>query len=796
MTGKEYEEGLRIIFAFFVGNCEKISGEPETYRIRFLDSFSESVTLTRDELIDCINEHLSTEKGILKGQSELINSILTYGEVKDLGRLGETSYKQYETFLMKMRGKNDYEKTLALAKEVSTHLKQFLVQLLYEIFLLEKRFKEMNVDTTFLQKNLIFIGHLLGSSKGTFYNVVLDNLLCYGRTDYYQVVQDSIGTKEDFDNSFIVNFILNNISQEQFISFIKYRGIEVMDKKEIIDAIIDSGKFFESKSEFYSCFEPADLVSMLFDDNQPVDPILLSNIGEEVLLQAMVDEKGRPKFHSDKTERIWDLYEQGRFSLDGLKFMKKLKYISTEHIIELYNTRNNRKIAAELGDVQPLSDEKIMEYFDPGRVIREINKNPNKTCKTFFKETLPEIYEANGNNLRTLLVEAIKSKSKNDESTYANTIIKLYEDGYIDINALTYAELPEIKMEDLWRSHSGSVSELTSLFNNGLINQDFILDNFELDQVVDMISNGMSARAISGGYYSTSELIDLIKPQVVIDENDSEKTITIPGKLKAEQLKDLKDEICIGVDENGTLSNNNDDSKSLLELYANDEVSLATLYELVQAGIINSDQFETIKDNYDIKGKWNQLKEQGIFGNPAGGLGNTLNTSNQSSQALPVAQKTIGIDDDRIWDLYVEMGATDYLEIDSEKCPVFKGYSLIPIFSKHNHLFNEDIAYLESSDGRTYILPLKIVLEQINNPDGDLNLVGNAVGRNDFNSNKEHVRSVNHSRNWAWNMLMKTADLPIVKCTPKEARKIIINNMPIMEAVRKCNESYDYRKTH
>ena len=137
----------------------------------------------------------------------------------------------------------------------------------------------------------------------------------------------------------------------------------------------------------------------------------------------------------------------------------------------------------------------------------------------------------------------------------------------------------------------------------------------------------------------------------------------------------------------------------------------------------------------------------------------------------------------RIYEFYSKIGAKSAIEIDGEECPVFDGYVIIPIIEKK-------IGFLEGDDGRTYILPLKIILEQINNPRGQMDLIGNATSRNDFNRDKRFVRSTNHTKNWVENTLKKAAEISTVM-NDEDVKLFKRKNKELIEIVRM---SYDIRK--
>ena len=182
------------------------------------------------------------------------------------------------------------------------------------------------------------------------------------------------------------------------------------------------------------------------------------------------------------------------------------------------------------------------------------------------------------------------------------------------------------------------------------------------------------------------------------------------------------------------------------------------------------------------------LEETGISGQPLANLIKPMPNPIPGPRPNPSpAPKRIamGFDSKYIVEFYQKMGAKSIIQIDGEQCPVFDGYVIIPVIDKK-------IGFLEGDDGRTYILPLKIILEQINNPRGQMDLIGNATSRNGFNRDKRFVRSTNHTKNWVENTVKKAAEISPVM-TPADVREFKKNNSRLIDDVRK---SYDYRKIH
>ena len=96
------------------------------------------------------------------------------------------------------------------------------------------------------------------------------------------------------------------------------------------------------------------------------------------------------------------------------------------------------------------------------------------------------------------------------------------------------------------------------------------------------------------------------------------------------------------------------------------------------------------------------------------------------------------------------------------------------------------LALLEG-DGRTYILPLKIVLEQVEHKGSENDLIGNATYRSDLYTNTEYVRTANHAGNWGRNVIKRMGELnPTI-----DVKKLLEDNGDILTALE---QQYKERK--
>ena len=502
-----------------------------------------------------------------------------------------------------------------------------------------------------------------------------------------------------------------------------------------------------------------------------VDEILDSSVSMEVKMKTLECYSKLGGFTENKSEKIWSLLENDELTMEDAKKLEEYRFLKIETIIRQYIENSRRKIANELGELPQISEEKLFEYFTPDIIIREFSKVKNGDVQDFIKQTLKEIYEKHDLNLE----EAITSElASGDKDGLAEKCLLLYKSGLVNIDIFNKVEISEEEVFDICRANSENEQLLIDMFNSRLVSQDDMIeilgDNFD-EIVFDYIKKGMSAKIIEG-YYATTQLIDMTR------ETFNEDGTEVPAELTYENLAEIKGDIETGIDDKG-ITKKGKSRTSLLDLYLSDELSYSELYDLVKANVISMDVANMINEKYNLIKDWDKLKEKGVEGK------SILDMTNPSPVPGPIGPgEVVGIDEGCIIDFYIAMGAKEYLEIDPKQCPVFKDYMIIPIIEKK-------VAYLESTDGRTYIVPLKIVLEQINNPNGQMDLIGNARSRKEFNRQKAHIRSANHTRNWGRRVVQKTAELPSVPMSNEDAKEFISTHYGIISAIE---NSYDSRK--
>ena len=697
---------------------------------------------------------------------------------------------------------NDSKKTIYETNIIHSFMELYMVLNAYETAFEKSTLKEKVIDYTTKRKNMTIEAIYRSKDADEDILLMVFSSLFRKKSSIMSLLNEKYGIKPLSDAE-VIKCIEQYLSDEYFEEFVTEYGDCIIDREEVIDYLTNPKKAglmtyeeFQEKvnrsgldSQYLAThnreliqYMTKEQVVKLYADGHLEDRDLRKYIRPEDILDLPVDKhiklvalmrsgNGRV-FLGKYSEKIWQMFEEGEFTAEDVKRLEKAEYFSIEAIVKQYIENSRRQIANELGDLPKISEENLFKYFTPDIIMRELGKKNSDTL-VFYKEMLKSLYEKYDVNLEEVIsAELLKEENKSKAIEQAS---ELYLDGIIGIDKLKEAGIGEDEAIRIMLENKSNESVLIDIFNNRLVSELRMFEEvleMDTDLAYDLIKKGMSARVIKG-LETTKALIEMTRSKV--DENGNE----IPPVLTYENLVEIKDDIVTGLDEKGNTKSGNGTS-TLLELYMNDDLTFSELYGLMEAGVITIDEANEIDEKYGYAKDWEKLKEQGVKGRSLKGL-----VPNPDPDSKPSLSKdSIGIDEECIIDLYISLGADEYLEIDSKSCPVFKDYIIIPIMDKK-------VAYLEGKDGRTYIVPLKIVLEQINHPKGELDLIGNATSRTVFNSQKQHIRSANHTRNWGRKVVQKTAELPSVPMSMEEAKKFIEENM---DTIMSIGNSYDTRK--
>ena len=603
----------------------------------------------------------------------------------------------------------------------------------------------------------------------------------------------------------VVTMMTDLYSRDEIREFMQAYGAYIIERKGVIKQLINKKYFTEeelhtllNRASVFICYAEKgnkellkylnvnDLVSLyhmgklelsLIPRYTTLEQLLTSKISKDSKMEILMSGNGERVFPKTETALIWELFEKDYFNHDEIKELESVRYLHVNTVIKNYFADKKRKIAAEFGVIPNITDEKIVEFFTPDIVVRELNNTLNGEQVEFYNKDLKELYAAAGRDLEQEVVDFIMAYK--DETSIKEYIscLRLYNNGFLSVDKLKGINIPESIVVNDYISDK-SDTKLIEFFNAELLSQDMVIDLLDEDfdeRSFELIKKGMSARIIEG-FYATSQLITFTS-----DVNYA--GIPVEPLLTLEQLAEIKNDIVTGLNKEERAG---DKTTTLLDLYLDGTIRYTDLYDMVDAGIISKEEADEIDDHFNLDQGVAALERVGVSGQPIDNLyrPEPIPGPKPTPRPSPSSKReAIGIESKYIYEFYSKMGAKSVIEIDGEECPVFDGYVIIPIVGKK-------IGFLEGDDGRTYILPLKIILEQINNPRGQMDLIGNATSRNDFNRDKRFVRSTNHTKNWVENTLKKAAEISSVM-DENDVKLFKKKNASLIEEVK---QSYDHRK--
>lgn len=610
-----------------------------------------------------------------------------------------------------------------------------------------------------------------------------------------------------YNDDEVTKILTDLLSKDEIRAFMRSYGAYILERKNTIKQLINKKIFTEEElhglidsrtafmcyidcgnKELLKYLSVNDLVNLYhmkkIDINQIIkhttlESLLNSTISKDIKMKILCSGNGERVYGKIEDDCIWELFKQEYFSIDDMKKLETLQYFNIDAIINNYNAEKRRKIAAEMGTISAISDDRILEFFTADIVLKELSADVNDERRAFYNKDLRALYEAAGRNFEQELANVIVDVDDDKKVEAYLECFKLYNEGILSINTLKSVDIPESMYIDEYNADRED-RKLIEFFNAELLSQDTLLELLDEDfdeKVFTLIKKGMNARAIRG-FYSTAQLIEFTK-------NINYAGIQIEPKLTIDNLAELKDDIITGLEKEGTVALG-DKTTTLLDLYLDGTISYENLYDMKDVGIISKEEADEINDHFNLDQGVAALEKKGVSGQTLNNLFKSKPQPGPQPNPKPNPRKdTVGIDETYIVEFYKKMGANSIIKIDGNQCPVFSDYVIIPIVSKK-------IGFLEGDDGRTYILPLKVILEQINNPRGEMDLIGNATSRNSFNSDKRYVRSTNHTKNWIENTVKKAAEISSAM-SDNDVKTFKKNNAKLIDNVR---QSYEKRKNN
>lgn len=583
-------------------------------------------------------------------------------------------------------------------------------------------------------------------------------------TDIIFIIEKYIG-KEDFRghlDDYLETLFTNGTAMEKLESmgYINPREVSsYINGERLVDALKEKNSQhilrYLQKYDFFEAFSKGYISGRVLEKNTTIEDLFLKCFNKKSIMDILE----KKIYKTDATEVIWELYEKEYFNQDDLTQIYKIGYLSVDNIIKKYKEEHKRKIALEL-KCASISDEKLADFLTAERVL-ELTKgaNANENIE-FFKNELKSIYAEKGIDLERELIDKEKANFENqqdDEKTEKRTLLDLYKNGLVNLSKFTEGEVSEEEIINFYNEQNDD-NIIIEAYNSGILSQEAILEQFESEDILlEKIERGLNPNVLAG-YYETQDLIKFYKA----------------GKINIENLNKLKSYF---------------DIDKINESYLSGKLDYEDLFgAFVKSGIIDYETASKINDKYDIELALEKLRKNGgIVGqdieltrsvqdrNSYNKNSNTKNGQKGVYEKNTVSE-LFNINNQLSNQLFESLGAGEKVKV---CCKLFDGYIMVPFVEKK-------LALLEG-DGRTYILPLKIVLEQVEHKGSENDLIGNATYRSDLYTNTEYVRTANHAGNWGRNVIKRMGELnPTI-----DVKKLLEDNGDILTALE---QQYKERK--
>lgn len=583
-------------------------------------------------------------------------------------------------------------------------------------------------------------------------------------TDIIFIIEKYIG-KEDFRghlDDYLETLFTNGTAMEKLESmgYINPREVSsYINGERLVDALKEKNSQhilrYLQKYDFFEAFSKGYISGRVLEKNTTIEDLFLKCFNKKNIMDILE----KKIYKTDATEVIWELYEKEYFNQDDLTQIYKIGYLSVDNIIKKYKEEHKRKIALEL-KCASISDEKLADFLTAERVL-ELTKGANATENIeFFKNELKSIYAEKGIDLERELIDKEKANLENqqdDEKAEKRTLLDLYKNGLVNLSKFTEGEVSEEEIINFYNEQNDD-NIIIEAYNLGILSQEAVLEKFESEDILlEKIERGLNPNVLAG-YYETQDLIKFYRA----------------GKINIENLNKLKSYF---------------DIDKINESYLSGKLDYEDLFgAFVKSGIIDYETASKINDKYDIELALEKLRKNGgIVGqdieltrsvqdrNSYNKNSNTKNGQKGVYEKNTVSE-LFNINNQLSNQLFESLGAGEKVKV---CCKLFDGYIMVPFVEKK-------LALLEG-DGRTYILPLKIVLEQVEHKGSENDLIGNATYRSDLYTNTEYVRTANHAGNWGRNVIKRMGELnPTI-----DVKKLLEDNGDILTALE---QQYKERK--
>lgn len=552
-------------------------------------------------------------------------------------------------------------------------------------------------------------------------------------------------------------YIINRLEEIGFVD--PNEVMEYLDKDSVLKCLSYGKKCtyllkYLSKEDYIEAFNKGYIDSKTFSKCISIQDLFKLQIEKE----QIIDFLKRKVYIKEASEDVWKKYESGFFDLKEINEICKLGYLNPNTIVKKYLEEHKREIALELKDQPDITDEKLIEFFTPEQILKleqAQKKSLTPESMLFFRDDLRAIYSQSGRDLERELIDS--EKASNEKLEDKRNLLELYTNGLVSLSKFTKDEVSEGEILKLYFDSNLDENILINAYNAGLVSQESVLENIvDTDYIYKLIKENKLNASVIDSYCDTAELIKLYQSEELTLDNIAKLSIN---------------------------------SEEIRRMYNNNELAYVELSELAEHGIISQEEANEIKESYDIKADLELLRKKGgIIGldlekekNPNGV--DPINPDDRPD--IPDAPIKSGeIDEELKRILFEALGSGEAVSV---RWNLFKGYKMYPFTKGKLRL-----AVLEGGkgDGATYILPLKMVLEQVR---GELGIFGRAVYRRDLTKDDENVRTAMHTKNWGKNIIKKMVEL-----TPGMTQEEIVgqNKEFVNQIVSEIANSYDKSKEH
>ncbi len=607
--------------------------------------------------------------------------------------------------------------------------------------------------------------------------------------------------------SFDKNGIFFDIIKKLDIKHIKI-FVEYLSPQTIIDLYIDKMKELEDGADSNKKQKEEDIKEFekFLKKYSTAEDLVFSNRKFSEIYTVL--EKNI--YTDDLTEIFWKIYEKDifksedvlpNFQVNLMERLCVLGYVSEDEIINMYNEQKKHKLASELNKTAKISEEKLLEFFSPRTIMCilsgiTIDKNCNKIRKkqqekikrnrvTFIKSDLNRIYKEHGMNLQNEVLSLIdrlyKEKDEYTDQIRYEDIKNLYCSGIIKISDLANMDDMLTKQESikLYNELGALYSTLIELYNYGFISSDFVMsecfnDNKSSGNIMELLKGGINPEFLLE-FYKTQDILDLIQSDSLkFDINNEEQQIVSLSKLRPVF-----------------------DYEIIKKKYKDGTVNYDLLIKLENIGLLTSEERLEIEESYDYEKKIEDLKRLGIVVSSSRPEPSIINKNNKNSvkdkSQKPVSAFNIldRISDSSKRDLYQGIDS-EYFELDVVG-KAYNGYKVVCFPNLRIGMFeyNENTSQI----GGSVVLPLKVILEQVDDSKIISDEISKANSRYDI-KNIKFAKALNHSPNWPRNMIKKMAEL-----NPEiDAKKLMEENdiaiQLVSEEIKYSKEKKSQRKEH